>query len=81
MHPDAHVVFEKRLYSVPFRLIGQTVAIRARGSSTTIFANDERVATHATTDKGTRSTIDSHLPEERAPWKSPTSASTASVPH
>lgn len=69
VHPDSHVVFERRLYSVPFRLIGQTVDIRAKGSSITIFANDERVATHSTTDKGTRSTVDSHLPAERAPWR------------
>lgn len=69
VHPDSHVVFERRLYSVPFRFIGQTVAIRAKGSSITIFANDERVATHSTTDKGIRSTVDGHLPAERAPWR------------
>lgn len=69
VHPDSHVVFERRLYSVPFRLIGQTVDIRAKGNSITIFADDERVATHSTTDKGMRSTIESHLPVERAPWR------------
>jgi hypothetical protein len=37
--------------------------------SIAIFANNERVATHSTTDKGTRSTVESHLPEERAPWR------------
>jgi transposase len=69
VHPDAHVVFEKRLYSVPFRLIGQIVSIRAKGSSIAIFANDERVATHSTLDQGPRSTVESHLPQERAPWR------------
>jgi transposase len=69
VHPDSHVVFERRLYSVPFRLIGQTVDIRVKGSSIAIFANDERVATHSTRDKGNRSTIDAHLPAERAPWR------------
>ena len=69
VHPDSHVVFDKRLYSVPFRLIGQVVWIRTTARSLTIFAGDERVATHATTAKGHRSTIESHLPEERAPWR------------
>ena len=69
VHPDAHVVFEKRLYSVPFRLVGQTVDIRARGSSIAIFAHDERVATHSTHGRGARSTVDAHLPPERSPWR------------
>lgn len=69
VHPDSHVVFEKRLYSVPFRLVGRTVDIRAKGRSIAIFADDERVATHSTSDKGSRSTVESHLPAERAPWR------------
>jgi transposase len=69
VHPDSHVAFERRLYSVPFRLIGQTVDIRAKGPSIAIFADDERVATHPTNAKGSRSTLDSHLPAERAPWR------------
>lgn len=69
VHPDSHVVFEKRLYSVPFRLIGRTVDIRAKGRSLAIFADDERVATHSTNDKGSRSTVEAHLPAERAPWR------------
>jgi transposase len=69
VHPDSHVVFERRLYSVPFRLIGLTVDLRVKGSSIAIFANNERVATHSTRDKGNRSTIEGHLPAERAPWR------------
>ena len=69
VNPDSHVVFEKRLYSVPFRLIGQTVDIRAKGRSITIFANDERVVTHSTRGKGNRSPVAAHLPTERAPWR------------
>lgn len=69
VHPDAHVVFEKRMYSVPFRLIGRHVDIRVKGNSIAIFADDERVATHSTLGKGMRSTIEQHLPEERAPWR------------
>jgi transposase len=69
VHPDSHVVYEKRLYSVPFRLIKQKVFLRVTGSSITIYFNDERVATHSIGTKGHRSTIESHLPEERAPWR------------
>jgi len=69
VHPDSHVVCEKRQYSVPFRLIRQTVWIKMQGRSLTIFANDERVATHSTDGKHHRCTIESHLPEERAPWR------------
>ncbi|HEX5053041.1 MAG TPA: IS21 family transposase [Planctomycetota bacterium] len=69
VHPDSHVVCEKRLYSVPFRLIGQTVWIKTQGRSLTIFADDERVATHSTGGKHHRCTIESHLPQERAPWR------------
>jgi len=69
VHPDSHVVFENRLYSVPFQLIGRTVAIRATARSLVVFADEERVATHSRCDKGHRSTIESHLPEDRAPWR------------
>lgn len=69
VHPDTHVAFDKRLYSVPFRLIGQKVWIRATSSTVAIYANDERVATHSRTGKGPRSTIEEHLPAERAPWR------------
>jgi transposase len=69
VHPDSHVVFEKRLYSVPFQLIGQAVWIRAVPRSVVIYANDERVATHARCGKGYRSTDESHLPAHRAPWR------------
>lgn len=69
VHPDAHVVFDKRFYSVPFTLIGQRVWIQAKGRTIAIFANDQRVATHTIPDRGNRSTIESHLPQERAPWR------------
>lgn len=46
VHRDCHVVFEKRLYSVPWCLLGQVVWLRATASSVTIYADEERVATH-----------------------------------
>jgi transposase len=64
VHPDSHVAFERRLYSVPFKLIGQQLWVRAEGNSVVVYANDEKVARHAR--KGPRyHTSDAHLPEGR----------------
>lgn len=69
VHPDSHVVFGKRSYSVPFQLMGQDVWIRATPRTVTIYAADERVATHSRQGKGHRSTDDAHLPEIRVAWR------------
>jgi transposase len=69
VHQDSHVVFDKRLYSVPWRLIGQHVWLRASASSIVVFAADVRVAMHDRRGRSARSTCDEHLPEERAPWR------------
>ena len=66
VHRDSHVVFEKRLYSVPWRLIGKKVWVRATPETVAIYADDVRVATHRRRGKGPRSTLDEHLPEYRA---------------
>lgn len=65
VHPDSHIQFHKRLYSVPFPLIGQRVWVRADEHSLCIFHNDQPVATHAKKGAGFRSTLSSHLPEGR----------------
>jgi len=69
VHLDAHIVFDKRLYSVPWRLVGQQVWVRASASSIVIFAEDVRVAMHDRRGSSMRSTHEEHLPEERAPWR------------
>jgi len=66
VHRDSHVIFEKRLYSVPWKLIEKTVWVRATASTITIFHEDERIATHDRRGPGPRSTLDQHLPEHRA---------------
>lgn len=66
VHADCHVHFEKRLYSVPWRLINQEVWIRATATSLAIYADDTRVATHSRRGRSQRSTHDEHLPEGRA---------------
>lgn len=66
VHQDSHVEFGRRLYSVPWRLVGQRVWLRATPSTVEIYADDERVATHDRRAPGQRSTHDGHLPEHRA---------------
>jgi transposase len=69
VHRDCHVLLGKRLYSVPWRLVGTTVWVRATAASVEIYADDTRVATHARRGRSPRSTTEQHLPEERAPWR------------
>lgn len=66
VHQDTHVLFGRRFYSVPWKLIGQEVWIRATRSTVAIYHDDERVATHDRKGLGTRSTIEAHLPTHRA---------------
>ena len=65
VHQDAHVMFERRLYSVPWRLVGKRVWIRANPHSVLVYCDDERVATHDRRESGLRSTNETHLPEYR----------------
>lgn len=65
VHPDSHVEFERRLYSVPWRLIGAKVWIRATDNSVEVYADDTRVATHDRRGIERRSTNELHLPEGR----------------
>ena len=69
VHADSHVIFNKRLYSVPWRFIGQTVWIKASGSSVIIYADDVRIVTHDRRGPGRRSTVESHLPEGRRDYR------------
>ncbi len=65
VHPDSHVEFDGRLYSVPWRTVGRKVWVRASPSSVYILLEDARIATHERRAEGRRSTCESHLPEHR----------------
>lgn len=65
VHQDSHVEFGRRLYSVPWRLIGSKVWVQATDADLLVFADDERVATHSRRGVDQRSTCDAHLPEHR----------------
>ncbi len=65
VHQDTHICFEGKLYSVPWRWVGQHVWVQATPATVAIFGDDVRIATHARGFRGKRSTIESHLPEHR----------------
>jgi hypothetical protein len=70
VHRDAHVQFEKCLYSVPFRLLGQTLWLKATAVTVRLYREHELIAVHARLARpGTRSTADDHMPPEALAWK------------
>lgn len=68
VHRDAHVQFEKTLYSVPFRLMSQQLWLRATDQMIQIYREQERVATHVRTSSHRRSTLRDHLPPDALAW-------------
>ena len=70
VHRDAHVQFEKCLYSVPYRLMGQTLWLKATPTTVRLFRDYELVAIHPRqTVPGARATQDDHLPPNAKAWK------------
>jgi transposase len=69
LHRDSHLLFEKALYSAPWRLIGKKLWVRASGSSVQIFHEDDRVAEHLRQKPGKKRTSDHHLPEHRSDYR------------
>lgn len=70
VHRDAHVQFAKCLYSVPFRLMGQTLWLKATPATVRIYRDHDLIATHPRLFKpGSRSTLDDHLPPEALAYK------------
>lgn len=68
VHTDSHIAFEKRLYSVPYRLLHQEVWICATPDTVIVYAENERVATHDRRGP-LRSTLDDHLPAGRVDYR------------
>lgn len=62
--PDCHVKSDKAFYSVPWRLLGQKVTVRAAGDMVQIFHADTVVATHVLHHSG-RSTNFDHYPPHK----------------
>jgi transposase len=64
VHLDYHVEFERRYYSVPHALVGQTVDLRITASTVEVLHRSQRVACHLRgTRKGQFMTDEAHRPE------------------
>ncbi len=65
LHGNCHVTFEKAYYSAPFRLVRQTLWLRATPSTVELYLDHELVASHPRLARpGERSTVADHLPPE-----------------
>lgn len=63
VHRDGHVQFERCLYSVPFRWVGQSVWLKATPTTIHLFHDHLLIATHPRLfAAGARSTVNDHLP-------------------
>lgn len=70
VHRDAHVQFARGYYSVPFRLVGQSLWLKATDTVVTLYREQEPVATHVRLlQPGGRHTVFDHLPPEALAWK------------
>lgn len=70
VHRDAHVQFARGYYSVPFRLVGQHLWLKATDTLVTLYREHEPVATHVRLlHPGGRRTLNDHLPPEALAWK------------
>jgi len=69
LHRDCYVVFEGAYYSAPYRLVGQSLWIRAGTRTLELFtAGHELVATHDRAPRpGARQTLLAHLPPQKVP--------------
>jgi transposase len=65
VHPNCHIVFQRREYSVHWTHVGKVVWLRATPESVAIYVDDQRVRTHDRRDPGGRSTVEADLPEHR----------------
>ena len=69
VHPDSHLTFDGRFYSVPFRFIGERAWVRATATAITVYVDDERVAVHKREGCTPWETKDEHLPQERVAYR------------
>lgn len=68
VHPDCHIAFRDRLYSVPWPHVGAEVWLRATASEVEAFHDDRLVAVHSRRGPR-RSTIEAHLPPDRRDYR------------
>lgn len=59
---DYHIEIDKRLYSVPHALVGQTLEIRLTDTCVEVMHKGQRVASHPRRGQGRFSTLTEHMP-------------------
>ena len=70
VHRDAHVQFQRNYYSVPFKLAGHALWLKATDTMVTLYRDQEPVAAHVRlTRAGERRTVADHLPEAAQAWQ------------
>lgn len=70
VHGNAHVQFQKCLYSVPFRLMHQRLWLKATATTVQIYQDLTCISQHPRLKRpGARSTCNDHLPPEALAWK------------
>jgi transposase len=68
VHPDHHIQFQRALYSVPTRYLGQRVEVRGDSQLVRIYHRGELIKTHPVTRPGRPATDYADYPEGRAPY-------------
>ena len=67
VHPDGQIVFDRRTYPVPWRLLGAELWVRASARTVDVYGADEkRVASHQRGVPVPSEIVDQYLPPERA---------------
>ncbi|MFI4940352.1 MAG: IS21 family transposase [Burkholderiales bacterium] len=70
VHGDTHVQFDWNYYSVPFRLVGCEIWLKASASMVTLYQEHASVASHVrASGKGQRVSVLDHLPPEAQAWQ------------
>lgn len=70
VHRDAHVQFQCAYYSVPFRLAGKDLWLKATATMVQLYYEHELSASHVRqTAPGTRSTVADHMPPAAQAWQ------------
>ncbi len=70
VHGNAHVAYEKNLYSVPYGLIRQTLWLKATDTTVQVFKDHQMVAVHCRLrGAGGHRTLDEHVPPDALAYK------------
>src|SRR6185436_10668274 len=69
VHPDGQIIFEQRLYPVPWRLIGSDLWVRASSRTIDVYWDETRVASHQRGVPVPAEIVDQYLPPERRPYR------------